>query len=58
VEGLVVKGATSRYQPGRREWVKVKSVGVSPVRFGGAVAASDVAGGFFMAFAMRDICRA
>jgi ATP-dependent DNA ligase len=24
VEGLMVKGASSRYQPGRREWVKVK----------------------------------
>jgi ATP-dependent DNA ligase len=24
VEGLVVKGASSRYQPGRRGWVKVK----------------------------------
>ncbi|ADB30630.1 ATP dependent DNA ligase [Kribbella flavida DSM 17836] len=24
VEGLVVKGASSRYQPGRRDWVKVK----------------------------------
>ncbi|MEU4393099.1 ATP-dependent DNA ligase [Kribbella sp. NPDC023855] len=25
VEGLVVKGASTRYQPGRREWVKWKS---------------------------------
>jgi ATP-dependent DNA ligase len=25
VEGLVVKGATSRYQPGRREWLKWKT---------------------------------
>ena len=25
IEGLVVKGATQRYRPGRREWVKVKS---------------------------------
>jgi ATP-dependent DNA ligase len=25
VEGLVVKGASSRYQPGRREWVKWKT---------------------------------
>jgi ATP-dependent DNA ligase len=33
VEGLVVKGATSRYQPGRREWVKVNSVGLRGVRF-------------------------
>jgi ATP-dependent DNA ligase len=28
VEGLVVKGASTRYQPGRRDWVKVNSVGV------------------------------
>lgn len=25
VEGLVIKGATTRYQPGRREWVKWKT---------------------------------
>jgi ATP-dependent DNA ligase len=31
VEGLVVKGASTRYQPGRREWVKVNSVGVDGV---------------------------
>lgn len=29
VEGLVVKGASTRYQPGRRDWVKVNSVGVA-----------------------------
>lgn len=29
VEGLVVKGAATRYQPGRRDWVKVNSVGVA-----------------------------
>ena len=29
VEGLVVKGATSRYAPGRRDWLKVNSVGVA-----------------------------
>ncbi|TCN34473.1 ATP dependent DNA ligase-like protein [Kribbella sp. VKM Ac-2500] len=28
VEGLVVKGASTRYQPGRRDWVKVNSIGV------------------------------
>ena len=28
VEGLVVKGASTRYQPGRRDRVKVNSVGV------------------------------
>jgi DNA-binding CsgD family transcriptional regulator len=27
VERLVVKGASTRYQPGRRDWVKVNSVG-------------------------------
>lgn len=27
VEGLVVKGASSRYLPGRREWLKVNSAG-------------------------------
>jgi ATP-dependent DNA ligase len=32
VEGLVVKGAASRYVGGRREWLKVDSVGVGGVR--------------------------
>jgi ATP-dependent DNA ligase len=33
VEGLVVKGAATRYTPGRRDaWVKVNSVGVGVVR--------------------------
>lgn len=36
VGGLVVKGAGTRYQPGRRDWVKVNSVGVPRVRFAGA----------------------
>ncbi|MGY4771216.1 ATP-dependent DNA ligase [Kribbella sp. CWNU-51] len=36
VEGLVVKGAASRYTPGRRDaWVKVNSVGVGGVRWSG-----------------------
>lgn len=41
VEGLMVKGANTRYQPGRRDWAKVNSVGVPHVRFaltGGVVA--------------------
>lgn len=29
VDGLVVKGASTRYQPGRRDWVKVNSLGVA-----------------------------
>jgi ATP-dependent DNA ligase len=33
VEGLVVKGASSRYVGGRREWLKVNSVGVGGVRW-------------------------
>ena len=32
VEGLVVKGASTRYQPGRRDWVKVNHVEVGSVR--------------------------
>jgi ATP-dependent DNA ligase len=34
VEGLVVKGASSRYLPGRRDWLKVNSIGVASVRLG------------------------
>ncbi|MEU4292787.1 hypothetical protein AB0E63_31570 [Kribbella sp. NPDC026596] len=35
VEGLVVKGAATRYTPGRRDaWVKVNSIGVASVRLG------------------------
>lgn len=33
IEGLVCKGVTSRYVGGRREWLKWKSVGVSPAAF-------------------------
>jgi ATP-dependent DNA ligase len=32
VEGLVVKGASTRYHPGRRDWIKANSVGVGVVR--------------------------
>jgi ATP-dependent DNA ligase len=35
VEGLAVKGASTRYQPGRRDWVKVNSDGVPSGRFAG-----------------------
>jgi ATP-dependent DNA ligase len=37
VEGLVVKGAASRYVGGRREWLKVNSAGVRCVRSDRAV---------------------
>jgi hypothetical protein len=36
VEGPVVKGASTKYQPGRTDWVKINSVGVRRVRFAGA----------------------
>jgi ATP-dependent DNA ligase len=32
VEGLVAKGKATRYEPGRRGWLKVRSVGVRSVR--------------------------
>lgn len=35
VEGLVVKGANTRHVGGRREWLKVNSVGVVSVRCAG-----------------------
>jgi ATP-dependent DNA ligase len=37
VEGLVAKGAGSRYAPGRREWLKVKSWETSEVIAGGVI---------------------
>jgi ATP-dependent DNA ligase len=37
VEGLVVKGAGTRYAPGRREWLKVKSWETTEVLAGGVI---------------------
>ncbi len=37
VEGLVVKGAGTRYAPGRREWLKVKSWETTEVIVGGVI---------------------
>jgi ATP-dependent DNA ligase len=37
VEGLVVKGAATRYAPGRREWLKVKSWETTEVVAGGVI---------------------
>jgi ATP-dependent DNA ligase len=37
VEGLVVKGMGTRYAPGRREWVKVKSRETTEVLAGGVI---------------------
>jgi ATP-dependent DNA ligase len=37
VEGLVAKGANTRYAPGRREWLKVKSWETTEVLAGGVI---------------------
>ncbi|MCW2580177.1 MAG: ATP-dependent ligase [Blastococcus sp.] len=37
IEGLVAKGAGSRYAPGRREWLKVKSWETTEVLAGGVI---------------------
>jgi ATP-dependent DNA ligase len=37
IEGLVVKGATTRYAPGRRDWLKVKSWETTEVLAGGVI---------------------
>ena len=37
VEGLLVKGAATRYAPGRREWLKVKSWETTEVLAGGVI---------------------
>ena len=41
VEGLVAKGAGSRYAPGRREWLKVKSWESTEVIAGGVIGPLD-----------------
>jgi ATP-dependent DNA ligase len=41
VEGLVAKGAGTRYQPGRREWLKVKSWETTEVVAGGVIGPID-----------------
>jgi ATP-dependent DNA ligase len=41
VEGLVAKGAGTRYAPGRREWVKVKSWETTEVLAGGVIGPLD-----------------
>lgn len=41
VEGLVAKGAASRYTPGRREWLKAKSWETSEVIAGGVIGSLD-----------------
>ncbi|WP_166533915.1 ATP-dependent DNA ligase [Blastococcus xanthinilyticus] len=41
VEGLVAKGAATRYAPGRREWLKVKSWETTEVLAGGVIGALD-----------------
>jgi ATP-dependent DNA ligase len=41
VEGLVAKGAGTRYAPGRREWLKVKSWETTEVLAGGVIGPVD-----------------
>jgi ATP-dependent DNA ligase len=41
VEGLVAKGANTRYAPGRREWLKVKSWETTEVIAGGVIGTLD-----------------
>jgi len=41
VEGLVAKGAGTRYAPGRREWLKVKSWETTEVLAGGVIGTLD-----------------
>ncbi|RBY92572.1 ATP-dependent DNA ligase [Blastococcus sp. TF02A-30] len=41
VEGLVAKGSRSRYAPGRREWLKVKSWETTEVLAGGVIGSLD-----------------
>jgi ATP-dependent DNA ligase len=57
VEGLVVKGASTRYQPGRRDWVKVNSLGMGSARprRRGCLVPGQAAGVGWVA--VRDRCR-
>lgn len=41
IEGLVAKGAGTRYAPGRREWLKVKSWETTEVLAGGVIGTLD-----------------
>src|SRR3712207_684877 len=41
VEGLVAKGAGTRYAPGRREWLKVKSWETTEVLAGAVIGAIE-----------------
>jgi ATP-dependent DNA ligase len=41
IEGLVAKGATTPYRPGRREWLKVKSWETTEVVAGGVIGTLD-----------------
>jgi ATP-dependent DNA ligase len=41
IEGLVAKGATTPYRPGRREWLKIKSWETTEVLAGGVIGTLD-----------------
>ncbi|MEN3268139.1 hypothetical protein [Pseudonocardia sp.] len=57
VEGLVVKGANSRYVGGRREWLKVNSAGVRRVRFARAAGVVPAQHAARRSPIVRDGCR-
>ena len=58
VEGLVVKGAATRYVGGRREWLKVNSAGVQCVRSARAVGFQPGQHAAWRVQMVRDGCRA
>jgi ATP-dependent DNA ligase len=57
VEGLVAKGKASRYEPGRRGWLKVSSVGVVAVRFAEVLGVVPGQRGVRRGCAVRGTCR-
>lgn len=58
VEGLVVKGASNRYTPGRRDaWMKVNSLGVLDVRFAAVLGVVPGQRGVRRGFTLCDRCR-
>jgi ATP-dependent DNA ligase len=57
VEGLVAKGKATRYEPGRRGWLKVNSVGVVAVRFAEVLGVVPGQRGVRRGCAVRGTCR-
>jgi ATP-dependent DNA ligase len=57
VEGLMVKGAGTRYEPGRRDWLKVNSLGVGRVRLVGPSRILQLSKAGWRSAVVRDRCR-